>query len=76
MTTLEKIDNIKNQFGQRVKELRLAKGLTQDNLAFELGLESSRSIRKIEAGESFANLKTVSRLAKALEVEVKELFDF
>ena len=73
---LDKVDIIKIQFGKRVREIRQTKNLTQEDLAFKLGLEDSRQIRIIEKGEVFVNLKTVVRLAIALETPLRELIDF
>ena len=73
---LDKVDTIKIQFGKRVREIRQTKNLTQEDLAFKLGLEDSRQIRIIEKGEVFVNLKTVVRLAIALETPLRELIDF
>ena len=73
---LDKVDNIKKRFGERVRELRLSKNLTQEDLAYELGLEDSRQVRIIEKGEKFVNLKTVARLAIVLDVPLRVFFDF
>ena len=73
---MDKLDDIKKLFGDRVKKLRLSRNLTQEDLAHEMELEDSRQIRVIEKGEVFVNLKTVARLAMVFGVEVKELFKF
>ena len=76
MTVLEKAEKIRVLFGKKIRDLRIARGLTQDNLAFEIGLASSRQIRKIENGEVFVNLRTIVRLSEALETPLQDLFDF
>ena len=59
-------------FAANLRRLRHAKGLSQDDLAYEA--EVSRSyLSQIEKGAFFASLKIVGRLAKALDVEPAEL---
>ena len=58
---------INPEFGQRVKELRISKGFSQELLASETGL-NLRTIQRIESGESIPRGDTLNRLSKALEV--------
>ncbi len=58
----------------RVKELRRASGLTQEDL-MSYGFER-RYYQRIEAGEVNICLKTINRLAKAFEIEPLELLRF
>ena len=62
-------------FGARVKALRQAKLMTQEDLAEATGL-AVRTVRNIEAGRVSPTLTTVGRLAEALEVAPKKLFEF
>jgi transcriptional regulator with XRE-family HTH domain len=56
----------------RLRRLRHAKGLSQDDLAYEA--EVSRSyLSQLEKGAFFASLRIVGRLAIALDVEPAEL---
>ena len=59
---------------QQVKEIRLAKGWTQERLANESGLVQE-AISRFENGEKGATMGTLSRLATALgkEIEFTEL---
>ncbi|MDN5216490.1 helix-turn-helix transcriptional regulator [Fulvivirgaceae bacterium BMA12] len=72
---LEQVENIKTLFGNRIRQLRKARSITQEDLAYILKTDT-RQIGRIENGEAFVNLKTVTKLANALDVPVKELFDF
>jgi len=56
----------------RIGELRKERGWTQERLADESG-RAVRTIQRLEAG-SDANLDTVSMIAAALNVPVRELF--
>ena len=61
--------------GKRVRYFRRLKNLTQAQLAEKVDL-SVNYISQIETGVASPTLKTISILAKALNVEIRELFDF
>lgn len=63
------------KFGKRLKELRLEKGITQEQLAEDLGL-SANYIGMIERAERSTSLLKVFKLAKVLEVKMSDLFNF
>jgi transcriptional regulator with XRE-family HTH domain len=65
----------KELLGTRIKELRKAKGLSQDALAERVGIDS-KHLSRLEVGGSFPSLDTLERLAQVLEVELKEFFEF
>lgn len=58
--------------GQKIKELRLLKGLTQEDLAELTGL-SVRTIQRIESGEVDPRTYTLNALAEALGVDLEVL---
>ncbi len=59
-------------FATYLRRLRHAKGLSQDDLAYEA--EVSRSyLAQLEKGAYYASLKIIGRLADALGVEPAEL---
>lgn len=59
--------------GERIKSLRKKQGLTQEKLA-ELTKIEARSIVAIETGKRNPTLKTLSKIAKALNIEISKLF--
>ena len=61
------------QFGVRAKMFRLNLGLTQLELAENIGVERSE-ISKIENGKSNIQFRTIVRLAEALNIPTIELF--
>ena len=63
------------KFATKLQELRSAKGLTQEHLALDADVDKSY-IGKIENGQKMPTLKTIAKLALALDVHVRELFDF
>ena len=68
-------DQFRVKLGERIKALRKRANLTQEQLAEEAGV-SVNFIGNVERGESAASVKTLRRIAKALGVSLKELFDF
>jgi transcriptional regulator with XRE-family HTH domain len=64
--------DLREVFATNLRRLRHAKGLSQDDLAYEA--EVSRSyLSQLEKGAYYASLKIVGKLAAALEVEPAEL---
>lgn len=63
------------KLAKRIKELREAKGLTIERLAYENDL-SKGNLSEIERGRIDPKLTTLEKIAKGLEIPLKELFDF
>jgi len=61
--------------GKKIKELRESKNLTQEKLAEKTGL-SIDYIGKIEVNINKPGLRALIKIANALNVHIKELFDF
>lgn len=66
------MDSVLVRFGRRVRELRKAKGMSQEALALEAGLDRSY-VGGVERGERNISLENISRLARALRVAELEL---
>lgn len=62
-------------FGQRVKSLRLQKGLSQEQLAMQADLDRTY-ISGIERGIRNVSLVNLCKLAKSLNIKVSELTEF
>lgn len=60
-------------FGKRLAEVRKSRGLTQEDLAEILDI-SAVSITYLETGRRWPRLLTLHRIAKALKVNVTDLF--
>lgn len=56
----------------KIRILRQQKGLSQENIAFELGI-SQKALSKIENGESSLSYDKLLKIAKILEVCPKEI---
>ena len=65
--------NIKKQLGKRIKELRLARGYSQEQFAEKLGI-ASRTLCGIEIGKNFLKADTLENILNILEVTPQELF--
>ena len=65
---------IRRDFGVRVRELRKLKQLSQETLALACGLDRTY-IGGVERGERNISLINIYKIANALGVGVKDLFD-
>lgn len=65
----------KELLGMRIREVRKARHLSQERLAEKVGVEP-KQISRIEGGKSAPSLDTLEAIAKHLQVEMKDLFDF
>ena len=64
--------DLREVFATNLRRLRHAKGLSQDDLAYEA--EVSRSyLSQLEKAAFYASLKIVEKLARVLDVEPAEL---
>ena len=66
---------IEKQFGERLRELRLARALSQEALAFKSGMHRPY-LGSIERGERNPSLKNIAAIAEALGVSLSQLFSF
>lgn len=64
---------IKKELGKRIKQMRVAKGFTQDKLS-EMADISQKALSSIEIGENFVTADTLDKLIIALETTTEELF--
>ena len=65
--------HIQQRVGARIRELRLAAGITAVNLAAQAGL-SQGQLSKIETGKAALSVKTLARLCRIFERPVGYLF--
>lgn len=62
----------KNAFGQKLKQIRKAKNLTQAQLA-ELAGANEKHISKIETGVYFPTYTTLTRILRALNLSIEDV---
>jgi len=68
-------ESFKLKFGTRLQELRKSKKLTQEKLAETVKIDIP-NLSNIERGKRFVSSETLVKLAQALNVDEKELFNF
>jgi len=73
MLNRENTDILK-EFGKNLKHIRKQKALTQSQIAYLIGIESS-AVSRIERGENITLTRLIS-LANALQIHPNKLFDF
>ena len=66
--------NIKVKIGKRVRELRNAKGLSQEKFALECDLDRTY-IASIEQGRRNVSIANIEKIAKAFNISIFELFN-
>jgi transcriptional regulator with XRE-family HTH domain len=59
-------------FGKRLRQLRVKRGLSQEQLAFAADLDRSY-VGGVERGERNISLQNIKKLAQALDVSISEL---
>lgn len=58
-----------------IKEYRLMKKLSQEELAEEIGI-SNRHLQRLEHNEENTRLSTFKKIVKALDISDNEIIDF
>jgi transcriptional regulator with XRE-family HTH domain len=69
------MSKIRKSFGKRVKELRKAKNISQEELGERAGLHYTY-IGGVERGERNISLESMGKIASGLDVNIGELFPF
>lgn len=64
---------LKQDFGKRIKELRIKKGITQYQLAENAGIDP-KHMSHIETGRSFPKADLIEKFANALNIDYTEFF--
>jgi transcriptional regulator with XRE-family HTH domain len=69
-----KISELQQKIGNRIRELREAKGISQQNLAAVCNFEKA-NLSRIEAGRTNPTISTLYRISQALGITISELVD-
>jgi transcriptional regulator with XRE-family HTH domain len=67
--------SIQEKFGHRIRKLREDKKTSQEEMAYKAGVHRTY-LGGIERGERNPSLKNIAAIAKALGVDLSELFRF
>ena len=65
--------NVKIKIGLRIKELRNAKGISQEALAGEANLDRTY-INSVENGKRNISIENIEKISKALSCSLQEFF--
>jgi ribosome-binding protein aMBF1 (putative translation factor) len=68
-------DDLLKLVGERIREVRKERGLSQDHLAYAIPLDRAH-LGLIETGKTSATIKTMVKIAVALECEVGDLIPY
>ncbi len=71
---METDKDLLRRFGKRVQHLRKHLGISQEELAYRANVHRTY-IGMIERAERNITLSNMSKVAKALEVDIKDLFE-
>jgi transcriptional regulator with XRE-family HTH domain len=74
MRTNQETIKAKVRFGKKLRSIRKKVGISQEELGFRAGIHRTY-VGAIERGEQNVSIENVYKLAKALKVSEKELFD-
>ncbi len=66
---------ITEEVGQRIRSLRTKMGLSQEKLALKAGIDRTY-LAGIEAGKRNATITSLEKIVIALEISMKDFFDF
>ena len=64
-----------DNFGEKIKKVRLEHGMSQEEFAKELGYTSKSTVNKIEKGVNDMSQDKLELLIKKFDLEVNDLFD-
>lgn len=67
--------NLKEEFGNKLKNLRKSKNYTQEVFAEKIDL-SQRQLIRIENGRNFPSTDTINKIMQILDIDLGKLFDF
>lgn len=65
--------NITKKFGSRLKEIRISKNISQEELSYRAELHRTY-ISSIELGKRNVSLVNIEKLAKALDCQIIDFF--
>ena len=68
-------DTLQIKVGKRIQEIRIERGISQQDLAARCNFEKS-NMSRLESGRGNATLTTIQIVANALNVPAMELFKF
>lgn len=68
-------EKLQQNIGLRIKQLRMQMKVSQQDLAAQCNFEKS-NMSRLEAGMVNPTAHTLLKIAKSLNIDIKEIFDF
>lgn len=65
---------ITEKLGERIKELRKSKGISQEKFALSIGMDRTY-FASVEAGKRNISIVNIEKIANGLNVSLSELFE-
>ena len=65
--------SVKEEFGNRIKELRQAQSLSQEKFALQIDMDRTY-LASIESGKRNVSLENIKKIADGFEISLGELF--
>ena len=69
------MSELKLKLGKRIQNLRKSQKITQEKFSENIGIDIA-SLSKIETGRNYPSPETLEKIAAALKLEPKDLFNF
>lgn len=69
------MENIQIAFGNRIRSLRAATGLSQEKFALQIGMDRTY-YASVEAGKRNISIINIEKISKGLNISLSELFNF
>jgi len=69
------MNHTRELLGKRIREIRKARGLTQERFAEMVDIEQ-KHVSRIELGKSYPTIDRLEKMAIALDVQLSSFFDF
>ena len=66
--------NVKEKLGKRIYEIRKEKSLSQEKLALKANIDRAY-MHLIEKGKTNVSIELIEKIAIALEIDIKDLFN-
>ena len=67
--------DLKQMIGARIKEIRIKRGITQDQLSEQMEI-NPKYLSSIERGKENPTLNTLIKICQSLDVELDQIFRF
>lgn len=64
---------ITEEFGKRVRELRMKNGLSQEKFALKIGMDRTY-LASVESGKRNISIQNISKIADGFGITLEELF--